>query len=70
MYCSGVQQLPDTLPSPHAQAAFRGAAQRWHPDHVGPADKQRASEHFRQAIEAYTVLRDDRKRADYDHGIF
>ena len=52
------------------QAAFRGMAQRWHPDHVPVSEKEHAAAQFREAVEAYTVLRDDRKRADYDRGVF
>eukprot|EP00208_Stichococcus_sp_RCC1054_P006163 CAMPEP_0206137642 /NCGR_PEP_ID=MMETSP1473-20131121/2730_1 /ASSEMBLY_ACC=CAM_ASM_001109 /TAXON_ID=1461547 /ORGANISM="Stichococcus sp, Strain RCC1054" /LENGTH=556 /DNA_ID=CAMNT_0053530829 /DNA_START=165 /DNA_END=1835 /DNA_ORIENTATION=- len=52
------------------QAAFRGMAQRWHPDHVAESEKKLAADRFREAVEAYTILRDDRKRADYDRGIF
>lgn len=62
-----------TLPTfsfSYMQAAFRGMAQRWHPDHVAESEKKLAADRFREAVEAYTILRDDRKRADYDRGIF
>lgn len=53
------------------QAAFRGQAQKWHPDHVDdPAKKAEASKQFRLILESYTVLRDPEKRRQYDRGIY
>ena len=53
------------------QAAFRGQAQKWHPDHVDdPARKAEASKQFRLILESYTVLRDPEKRRQYDRGIY
>lgn len=49
--------------------AFRRSALNFHPDrHAQASDavKQRAILRFKQASEAYEVLVDDRKRADYD----
>lgn len=33
------------------QAAFRGVAQRWHPDHVDESQKAAAAVRFREAVE-------------------
>lgn len=52
------------------QAAFRGQAQKWHPDHVDdPAKKAEASKQFRAVLESYTALRDPERRRQYDRGI-
>ncbi len=53
------------------QAAFRGQAQKWHPDHVDhPAKRAEANKQFRLILEAYTVLRDPEKRRQYDRGVW
>lgn len=53
------------------QAAFRGQAQKWHPDHVDdPAQKAEASRQFRAILESYQVLRDEERRRQYDRGIY
>ena len=53
------------------QAAFRGKAMQAHPDHVqgNEAAKAAASRRFQQINEAYSVLRDPRRRADYSRGL-
>lgn len=49
------------------QAAFRGLAMKQHPDRFeDQKQKQVATVRFRHILEAYTVLRDDRKRQMYD----
>lgn len=49
------------------QAAFRGLAMKQHPDRFDdPQQKEAATVTFRHILEAYTVLRDDRKRQLYD----
>ncbi|XP_062208640.1 chaperone protein dnaJ 72 [Phragmites australis] len=52
------------------KAAFRRRALRDHPDrHAGSTDaaaRADASHRFRQAADAYHVLSDDRRRAEYD----
>lgn len=51
--------------------SFRRSALDFHPDrHVQSSEvvRQRAIVRFKQASEAYEVLIDDRKRADYDFG--
>ena len=49
------------------QAAFRGLAMKQHPDRFDdPKQKEAATVAFRHILEAYTVLRDDKKRQLYD----
>jgi DnaJ-class molecular chaperone len=45
--------------------AFRGFALRWHPDRHQKRKKQ-AEEKFKEISLAYSVLRDPRRRAEYD----
>lgn len=54
-----------------AQAAFRGQAQKLHPDHVtDPAKKAEATKQFQKLSEAYQTLRDPKKRRLYDQGSY
>ncbi|KAL3135156.1 hypothetical protein ABBQ32_008090 [Trebouxia sp. C0010 RCD-2024] len=66
----GYYQLLEIEPSASkadVQAAFRGLAMKQHPDRFDdPQQKASATVVFRQILEAYTVLRDDRKRQLYD----
>ncbi|KAI9005336.1 hypothetical protein BC832DRAFT_557070 [Gaertneriomyces semiglobifer] len=49
------------------QAAFRGLAMKYHPDRFSDAkEKTAAQEKFKKLSEAYSVLRDERKRKTYD----
>lgn len=49
------------------QAAFRGLAMKDHPDRYSdPREKEAAKVRFQKLSEAYTVLRDPRKRREYD----
>eukprot|EP00775_Hariotina_reticulata_P011546 gene11546-11689_t len=51
------------------QAAFRGLALQHHPDRYSTAeDKARATKRFQGITEAYQVLRDPKKRQQYDSG--
>ncbi|OPX23375.1 MAG: hypothetical protein B1H03_01795 [Planctomycetales bacterium 4484_113] len=45
--------------------AYRVLSRKWHPDH-NPDHEKVASEKMRELNEAYEVLSDPRKRADYD----
>jgi molecular chaperone DnaJ len=47
------------------KSAYRKLAMKYHPDR-NPENKHEASERFRQATEAYTVLSDAQKRQVYD----
>lgn len=66
----GYYQLLELEPSASkadVQAAFRGLAMKQHPDRFDdPKQKESATVAFRHILEAYTVLRDDRKRQLYD----
>jgi molecular chaperone DnaJ len=46
--------------------AYRKLALRYHPDRVAEADKKTASDKFKEATEAYEVLSDSTKKAQYD----
>src|SRR5438046_4791497 len=46
--------------------AYRGVAMEHHPDRVAAEEKTAAEEKFKQITEAYEVLRDPEKRAEYD----
>ena len=46
--------------------AYRRLAMQYHPDRVPPERKKEAEEKFKEISEAYAVLSDDRKRAQYD----
>lgn len=47
------------------KSAYRQAALRWHPDR-NPGKTEEAEERFKEAAEAYSVLSDPQKRAQYD----
>ncbi|WIA22921.1 hypothetical protein OEZ85_001294 [Tetradesmus obliquus] len=52
------------------QAAFRGLALQHHPDRYSSAeDKAAATRRFQHITEAYQVLRDPRRRSQYDSGM-
>jgi len=48
------------------KSAYRKKALQYHPDR-NPDDRQEAEEKFKEAAEAYAVLGDPQKRAQYDH---
>lgn len=56
----GRDASPDQIKS-----AYRKSALRWHPDR-NPDKKHEATENFRRATEAYSVLSDPQKRSIYD----
>lgn len=57
--------LPRSASADEVKAAYRKAALRWHPDR-NPENKGEAEERFKAAAEAYAVLSDPQKRAQYD----
>ncbi|MCM8784163.1 MAG: molecular chaperone DnaJ [Candidatus Omnitrophica bacterium] len=48
------------------RAAFRKLAMQYHPDRAPQDKKKEAEEKFKEISEAYAVLSDDQKRAQYD----
>ena len=50
------------------QAAFRGLAMKLHPDKQPESKKDASSKQFREVMEAYSTLRDTRRRKQYDLG--
>jgi DnaJ-class molecular chaperone len=57
--------------SQEIQAAFRGLALQHHPDrYSGDKEKAEATKKFQKVTEAYHVLRDKRKKQDYDNGMY
>lgn len=56
--------MPSTADKQQLRAAYRRLAMRYHPDHAG--DDPAAEERFKLIAEAWRVLGDDDKRADYD----
>lgn len=62
-------EVEPTASKADIQAAFRGLAMKEHPDRFeDPKQKQKATVRFRHILEAYSVLRDERKRQQYDAG--
>ena len=56
--------VPCSADKQQLRAAYRRLAMRYHPDHAG--DDPAAEERFKLIAEAWRVLGDDDKRADYD----
>ena len=52
---------PDEL-----KKAYRNLALKYHPDRVSQENKKEAGEKFKEISEAYAVLSDPQKRAQYD----
>lgn len=50
-------------------AAYRKEIRQWHPDQFKGTDKSLAEEYSRQLNQAYSVLSDPHKRAEYDRSI-
>ncbi len=58
-------EISSTASAEEIKRAFRKQAMKYHPDR-NPGDKA-AEQRFKQINEAYEVLKDDQKRAAYDH---
>ncbi len=56
--------VPRTAPEGDIKRAYRQLARKYHPDVA--ADKTAAENHFKEINEAYEVLSDPQKRANYD----
>lgn len=48
------------------EKAYKALSMKYHPDRVAPAQRGRATERMRRLNEAYAVLHDPRRRAEYD----
>ena len=61
-------EVKPTATDPEIRDSFRRLARKYHPDMVqgGPAEKNAAKEKFQQVSAAYDVLKDPRKRKEYD----
>ena len=59
----GIQK---TASKDDVKKAYRGLALKHHPDRVSSDKKKEAEERFKEISEAYAVLSDDQKRAQYD----
>jgi len=58
--------VPRSASADDIKSAYRKLARQHHPDLAAPADRDRASERFKEINEAYEVLRDADKRRKYD----
>lgn len=61
-----VLNLTPTATKEEIRKAYRSLARKYHPD-ANPNNKA-AEEKFKQINDAYTILSDDVKKADYDRG--
>jgi|ERR1700739_1793827 len=57
--------IRETASLKEIKSSFRKAALKWHPDR-NPQNKVEAEVHFRECLEAFTVLSDPRKRKIFD----
>ena len=57
--------VPRSAPEEEIKKAYRKMAMQWHPDR-NPDNKDVAEEKFKEASEAYSILSDPQKKAQYD----
>lgn len=57
--------VPKSATDDELKKAYRKMAMQWHPD-KNPENKEEAEEKFKEAAEAYSVLSDPQKKAQYD----
>ncbi len=65
-------EIPPTSPSDEVKRAFRLQIARYHPDkvqHLGKEFQAMAAERAAELTEAYRILSDEEKRAEYDRSI-
>jgi len=60
---------PDGCNLRDIKKAYRKLALKYHPDRVSHAEKEESTIKFREVSEAYEVLSDDSKRAEYNRAI-
>lgn len=62
-------EVPPTAPAEEIKRAFRQQIARYHPDkvqHLGKEFQQMAAERAAELTEAYRILSDEKRRAEYD----
>ena len=60
----GVDKSADDI---EIKKAYRKLALKWHPDKNENQEKEKAEKKFKQIAQAYEVLSDSKRRADYDN---
>ncbi len=58
--------VPEGATLDSIKKAYRGLALKHHPDRASGTDKKQAEEKFKEISEAYYVLSDEKRRAEYD----
>jgi DnaJ-class molecular chaperone len=58
--------VPEDAGAEQIKKAYRKLALKYHPDRVGEKEKSQAEQRFKQISEAYYVLSDQNRRAEYD----
>ncbi len=63
-----ILEVPKDADEKQLKAAYRELAQKWHPDkhQQGSGKQEEAAEKFKEISEAYSVLSDPEKKANYD----
>lgn len=59
--------VPEKANLQEIKKAYRNLALKYHPDRAAAADKKKSEEKFKEISEAYYVLSDEKRRAEYDN---